>query len=125
MSQSMSDAEWEKLRSGGFGPPGAAVSHGTTGAVQLQQAQGVSREAARRMTYNQYTVADAERQRLTAEGQRRDLTGQEVSRLRHAQAAVVGYLDYVFGPETEVVYARSRPAKLGKTGRIGRLIGRR
>ena len=52
--------------------------------------RATGRELGRRMTYTQYQAAESERQRLTGEGQRRELTAAEVGRLRHANTAVVG-----------------------------------
>lgn len=108
---------------------GNAWGHSASRMIQLE----LDRERAKSMTYTSYEFAESERRRLAFEGSIRELTAEEVTRLRQAHYAVSIYLDYVFGPEPEVVYTKPRPLpvsrerkrQLGSAGRLGRLIHRR
>ena len=52
--------------------------------------RATGRELGRRMTYTQYQAAESERQRLTGEGQRRELTAAEVGRLHGPVGLPIG-----------------------------------
>ena len=115
------------------GPTGTAVACGTQPAVERPRQRGgvsgVSRDAASKMTYRQYEAAKSECDRLTSEGTRRELAPGELTRLRQARDAVVGYLDFIFGPEPAgqikpAVVQPRRTRTLGRAGRFGRFLHR-
>lgn len=148
----MTEAEWAKLR-GEFDratPADENVAETTAAVTEAARAAGppatgnvtrymaagklidpITRAQARGMGYTGYLVAEAERGRLTWEGMARELTEAEVKRLRQASAAVLGYLDFIFGPETDVAYTkgtsvtRKAAKRMARCGRIGKLVNRR